>query len=89
MVQVYITALGNIGHPRIVKVVQMILDDSNDPIEKSKAIFALKNVVVSKEAEQTSSDDSIEVVDRVAKYVYYLFWIINLSFIDTCVLSNN
>lgn len=73
MVQVYITALGNIGHPRIVKVVQMILDDSNDPIEKSKAIFALKNVVVSKEAEQTSSDDSIEVVDRVAKYVYYLF----------------
>lgn len=63
---VYLTALGNIGHPRVVKVVQRILDDSNDPIEKSKAIFALKHVIVSREAENTPDDDDNQV-DRVAE----------------------
>lgn len=63
---VYITALGNIGHPRIVNVVQKILDDSNDPIEKSKAIYALKNVIISRQAEKTPRNDDNQV-DRVAE----------------------
>jgi len=65
-VSVYLAALGNIGHPRVVKTVQQILDDSNDPIEKSKAIFALKNVIRSRQAENTPKDDDNQV-DRVAK----------------------
>jgi hypothetical protein len=65
---VYLTALGNIGHPRVVKVVQRVLDDSNDPIEKAKAIYALKNVIVSREAENTPDDD-VNQVDRVAQVV--------------------
>jgi hypothetical protein len=63
---VYLAALGNIGHPRVVNVVQKVLDDSNDVLEKTKAIFALKNVIVSREAENTPNNDDNQV-DRVAE----------------------
>ena len=63
---VYLTALGNFGHPRLYKIVQKVLDDSNDPYEKAKAIFALRFVVVPRDAENTPRDD-VNQVDRFAQ----------------------
>jgi hypothetical protein len=60
---VYLVALGNIGHPQVIPIVQEILDDSNDPYVKTKAIFALKHLIVSREV-QNYRDEKYNKVDR-------------------------
>jgi hypothetical protein len=50
-VATYLTALGNLGVPEVVPVVQQILDDETDPYIKVKAVLALKNLIVSRQAE--------------------------------------
>lgn len=68
-----LAALGNIGHPKMIKTVQQILDDSNDVQEKSKAIYSLKNLVRSHEENNpiqhrngnVNTDDNQNEVDRV------------------------
>jgi hypothetical protein len=46
---VFLNALGNIGHPKVIPFVQKILDQSPSSYLKMKAIFALKHLVVSRD----------------------------------------
>lgn len=63
---VYLTAMGNLGHPKTTYVVQKVLDRVENPEIKSKAIFALKNVIVSRSSENLPSE-SVNKVDRIAR----------------------
>jgi hypothetical protein len=60
---VYLNALGNLGVPEVVPVVQKILDDSIDPYIKTQAIFALKGLLISRQAENIPAE-GIQAVDR-------------------------
>lgn len=68
-----LACLGNIGHPKIIKPIQQILDDSNDPEIKTKAIYALKNLIRSHEENNpiqhhngnVNTDQNQNEVDRV------------------------
>jgi len=60
---VYLNALGNLGVPEVVPVVQRILDDSIDPYIKTQAIFALKGLLQSRQAENIPAE-GMQAVDR-------------------------
>lgn len=60
---VYLNALGNLGVPEVVPVVQRILDDSTDPYIKTQAIFALKGLLQSRQQENIPAE-GIQAVDR-------------------------
>jgi hypothetical protein len=44
-----LAALGNIGHPNTIEVVQKIMDEETNSLIKTKAIFALKNLIRSRQ----------------------------------------
>lgn len=48
---VYLTALGNIGHPASIKQVQIFLDNVDDSYIKTKAVYVLKRMTVSRSSE--------------------------------------
>jgi hypothetical protein len=60
---VYLNALGNLGIPEVVPVVQRILDDSNDPYIQTQAIFALKGLLISRQSENIPVEQ-LHSVDR-------------------------
>lgn len=62
----YLMALGNLGTPSAIPVVQEILDRSQDPYIKTEAIYALKRLVVSKDAQNRNIENG-KIVDRMAK----------------------
>lgn len=59
----YLNALGNLGVPEVVPQVQRILDESIDPYIKTQAVFALKGLLVSRQAENIPTDGQ-QSVDR-------------------------
>jgi len=48
LIFVYFKALGNLGVPEIIPVVQKALDEQSEPIIKVKAIYALQNLIQSR-----------------------------------------
>jgi hypothetical protein len=62
-ISTYLQALGNLGVPEVVPVVQQILDDETDPYIKVKAVFALKNLIVSRQVQNVPVSE-IRSVDR-------------------------
>jgi hypothetical protein len=58
-----LNGLGNLGVPEVVPVVQQILDESIDPYIKTQAIFALKALIVSRQAENIPTE-GLPSVDR-------------------------
>lgn len=59
----YLTALGNLGVPEVIPVVQNILDDETNSYIKVKAVLALKNLIVSRQ-NQNIPVSEIRGVDR-------------------------
>ena len=59
----YLTALGNLGVPEVIPIVQNILDEENNPYYKVKAIFALKHLIVSRSSQNIPVNE-IRGVDR-------------------------
>jgi hypothetical protein len=62
----HLTALGNLGVPEAIPVVQQILDDETDPYIKVKAIFALKHLVVSRSSNNIPETE-FRGVDRASQ----------------------
>ena len=62
---VYLKALGNIGHPSFIPVVQRILDNRHNVLLKVKAIFALQHMIVSRSSNNV--ERKIHIVDRDAQ----------------------
>ncbi len=57
------TALGNLGTPETVQVVQEILDNEQDPYIKVNAVLALKNLIISRSAQNVPINE-VRGVDR-------------------------
>jgi hypothetical protein len=60
---VHLNALGNLGVPEVVPVVQKVLDESIDPYIKTQAVFALKGLLQSRQAENIPAE-GFQAVDR-------------------------
>lgn len=45
---VHLTALGNIGHPIVIPLVQRLMDNLINPFIKVKAVYVLKHLIVSR-----------------------------------------
>jgi hypothetical protein len=60
---VFLNALGNIGHPSFIPVVQRLMDNRHNPLLKAKIIFSLKHMIVSR-SKQNAQERKIHVVDR-------------------------
>jgi hypothetical protein len=65
---VYLTAVGNIGHPAILPHLQKYMDNVQNPIVKTRVILALKHMLVARshQQDQEMHRDEIHVVDRYA-----------------------
>jgi hypothetical protein len=61
--------LGNIGHPDTIEVVQKIMDQETDVLIKSQAIYALKNLIQSRQTLNQGSQQQRTVlpVDRQSR----------------------
>jgi hypothetical protein len=63
---VYLTAVGNIGHPAVLPILQKYMDNVQNPLVKTRVILALRHMIVSRshfvQAQQLHHD--IHVVDR-------------------------
>jgi hypothetical protein len=65
---VFLNALGNIGHPRVIPYVQRILDQSPSSFLKMKAIFSLKHLIVSRDTLNVPENmREVTGIDREAK----------------------
>jgi hypothetical protein len=60
---VFLNALGNIGHPNFIPVVQRLMDNRHNPLLKAKIIFSLKHMIVSR-SKKNDPERKIHVVDR-------------------------
>jgi len=60
----YLTALGNIGHPKIIPVVQKLMDNIVNPFIKVKAVYMLKHLIVSRSNQNIRETTKVHGVDR-------------------------
>jgi hypothetical protein len=61
---VYLTAIGNIGHPGVIPLVQKCMDNIVNPFIKVKAVFALKHMIVSRQCQNIPKDAKVHPIDR-------------------------
>jgi hypothetical protein len=67
-----LAVLGNLGHPDTIEIVQKIMDEQTNHFIKTKAIFALKNLVKSRsnlnqQFQQQSRKNNVLPVDRQSR----------------------
>jgi len=60
----YLTALGNIGHPTVIPVVQQLMDNLVNPFVKVHAVFVLKRLIVSRSNQNIRETTKVHGVDR-------------------------
>jgi len=60
----YLTALGNIGHPKVIPVVQRLMDNLINPFIKVKAVYVLKHLIVSRSNQNIRDTVKVHGVDR-------------------------
>lgn len=56
---VYVAALGNTGHPKIIEEVQKVLDTETNPFIKAKAVWALSRLLVSRSNQNVPTGEEI------------------------------
>jgi len=64
---VYLTALGNIGHPATLPVIQRYMDNVQNTVVKTRVIFALKHMIIARSHQETQGVHQKLVVDRDAQ----------------------